>query len=248
MALKFLDENGEGNTADAANAIDYAVAHGARIVNASWGGPSFSQALYGAIRRAGDRGTMVVAAAGQRGRQRRRPARLPRGLRPAEHRVGGGHRPRPTGCSTSPTTAPRPSTSARPATTSTRPSRHCPTRAATHPSAVRRWPRPSSAGAAALYLSKFPQATVDQIKAALLQSVDPLAHARRQDRHRWSPEHRPRARRGLAVHAAHAGHDAPLGVLPDPPALPPRDAQASTRLQVAALTRLRAASACTASI
>ena len=30
MALKFLDENGEGNTADAANAIDYAVAHGAR--------------------------------------------------------------------------------------------------------------------------------------------------------------------------------------------------------------------------
>ena len=28
MALKFLDENGEGNTADAANAIDFAVAHG----------------------------------------------------------------------------------------------------------------------------------------------------------------------------------------------------------------------------
>ena len=46
MALKFLDENGEGNTADAAEAIDYAVAHGARVVNASWGGPAFSQALY----------------------------------------------------------------------------------------------------------------------------------------------------------------------------------------------------------
>ena len=67
MALKFLDENGEGNTADAANAIDFAVTNGARIVNASWGGPSFSQALYGSIRRAGERGTLVVAAAGNEG-------------------------------------------------------------------------------------------------------------------------------------------------------------------------------------
>ena len=40
MGLKFLDGNGEGNTADAANAIDYAVDHGARMINASWGGPS----------------------------------------------------------------------------------------------------------------------------------------------------------------------------------------------------------------
>ena len=67
MALKFLDENGEGNTADAANAIDYAVSHGARVMNASWGGPAFSQALYQAIRRAGEQGVVFVAAAGNDG-------------------------------------------------------------------------------------------------------------------------------------------------------------------------------------
>ena len=48
------------------------------------------------------------------------------------------------------------STSPLPATTSTRPSRPSPTRAATRPSAARRWRRRSSAGAAALYLSKLP--------------------------------------------------------------------------------------------
>jgi subtilisin family serine protease len=67
MALKFLDPFGNGNTADAAAAIDYAVDHGARVVNASWSGPQFSRALYSAIARAGDRGALVVAAAGNDG-------------------------------------------------------------------------------------------------------------------------------------------------------------------------------------
>lgn len=64
MALKFLDRNGEGNTADAAEAIDYAVANGAKVINASWGGPAFSQTLYQAVKRAGDAGVTFVAAAG----------------------------------------------------------------------------------------------------------------------------------------------------------------------------------------
>jgi subtilisin family serine protease len=64
MALKFLDSNGEGNTADAAEAIDYAVAAGANVINASWGGPAFSQTLYQAVKRAGDQGVLFVAAAG----------------------------------------------------------------------------------------------------------------------------------------------------------------------------------------
>jgi len=68
MALKFLDSDGEGNTADAANAIDYAVNHGARVINASWGGPAFSQALYQAVKRAGEKGVLFVAAAGNDGR------------------------------------------------------------------------------------------------------------------------------------------------------------------------------------
>jgi subtilisin family serine protease len=67
MALKFLDNNGSGNTADAAAAIDYAVKAGARVVNASWGGPAFSFALYKAIRNAGNQGVLVVAAAGNEG-------------------------------------------------------------------------------------------------------------------------------------------------------------------------------------
>ena len=67
MALKFLDSSGDGNTADAAAAIDYAVDHGARVINASWSGPRFSNALYSAIQRAGARGTLFVAAAGNEG-------------------------------------------------------------------------------------------------------------------------------------------------------------------------------------
>ena len=67
MPLKFLDQNGEGNTADAASAIDYAVAHGAKVINASWGGPAFSQALYDAVKRAASHSVVFVAAAGNEG-------------------------------------------------------------------------------------------------------------------------------------------------------------------------------------
>jgi len=67
MALKFMNKDGEGNTADAARAIDYAVDAGAKVINASWGGPAFSETLYEAVMRAADRGVMVVAAAGNEG-------------------------------------------------------------------------------------------------------------------------------------------------------------------------------------
>jgi subtilisin family serine protease len=68
MGLKFLDQNGEGNTADAAYAIDYAIEHGASVINASWGGPAFSQTLYEAVRRAADHDVLFVAAAGNEGK------------------------------------------------------------------------------------------------------------------------------------------------------------------------------------
>jgi subtilisin family serine protease len=67
MALKFLDRRGDGNTADAAAAIDYAVDEGAKVINASWGGPAFSNTLYAAVSRAADRGVLFVAAAGNEG-------------------------------------------------------------------------------------------------------------------------------------------------------------------------------------
>jgi len=49
---------------DAVAAIEYAVANGARIINASWGSYEYSQALYDAIGQAGEAGVLFVAAAG----------------------------------------------------------------------------------------------------------------------------------------------------------------------------------------
>lgn len=64
MACKVFDEFGFGATADEIVGIEYAVRHGAKILNNSWGGYSFSQALFDSIRRARDQGVLFVAAAG----------------------------------------------------------------------------------------------------------------------------------------------------------------------------------------
>ncbi|MFQ5718151.1 MAG: choice-of-anchor D domain-containing protein [Acidobacteriota bacterium] len=68
LPLKFLASNGGGTTAGAIGAIDYAVDIGAQIINASWGGDNFSQALFDAIDRAGAAGVLFVASAGNSGR------------------------------------------------------------------------------------------------------------------------------------------------------------------------------------
>ncbi len=70
MALKFLRSGtGTGLTSDAVTCIDYAIANGAQIVNASYGAlggaaNQFSPAELAAIRRLRDAGIIVVAAAG----------------------------------------------------------------------------------------------------------------------------------------------------------------------------------------
>jgi subtilisin family serine protease len=65
MPLKFLGGTcGSGSTAGAIAAIDYAVKKGARVINASWGGAPFSQALKDAIDNANDKGVLFCAAAG----------------------------------------------------------------------------------------------------------------------------------------------------------------------------------------
>ncbi len=64
MALKFLDAGGSGDTADAVEAIDYAVRKEAHVTSNSWGGYGTDQALYDAIDAAGDCGQLFVAAAG----------------------------------------------------------------------------------------------------------------------------------------------------------------------------------------
>ncbi|MFQ5628362.1 MAG: S8 family serine peptidase [bacterium] len=63
MPLKFLGPNG-GSTADAILAIQYATDKGARVMNASWGGGGFSQALKNAIDASG---AVFCAAAGNSG-------------------------------------------------------------------------------------------------------------------------------------------------------------------------------------
>jgi subtilisin family serine protease/subtilisin-like proprotein convertase family protein len=69
MALKFLDASGNGNTADAVAALNYASMMRSRgvdirLTNNSYVGTSFSQTLKNAIDASGDAGMLVVAAAG----------------------------------------------------------------------------------------------------------------------------------------------------------------------------------------
>ncbi|MBI4040264.1 MAG: S8 family serine peptidase [Deltaproteobacteria bacterium] len=64
MPLKFLSAGGYGTTGDAIRAIDYAVKNGAKILNNSWGGGTYSRALLDAIVASYDANTVFVVAAG----------------------------------------------------------------------------------------------------------------------------------------------------------------------------------------
>ena len=64
MALKFLDENGSGTYADAADAFYYATNQGADVISNSWGKDDFSQTMQDAINYAHSQGVIIVAAAG----------------------------------------------------------------------------------------------------------------------------------------------------------------------------------------
>jgi subtilisin family serine protease len=65
MACKILDSAGNGSVADAITGMEYARSKGARIINASWGGPSYnSAALHDAIGALRSAGIIFVAACG----------------------------------------------------------------------------------------------------------------------------------------------------------------------------------------
>lgn len=64
MPLKFLDGSGSGTTANAVNAIYYAVNNGARVINNSWGGSTYSRSLHDAYKYAYDHNVVLVTAAG----------------------------------------------------------------------------------------------------------------------------------------------------------------------------------------
>ena len=66
IPLNFMDYDGGGTVADAIPAIRYAQAQGAKVINASWGG-GCSQNLRDVIVEVGNKGTLFVAAAGNDG-------------------------------------------------------------------------------------------------------------------------------------------------------------------------------------
>lgn len=66
MPLRYYDEKGSGedNLNNTVAAIDYAIDNGATIINYSGGGAMFSRPEFLALKRAQDKGILVVAAAG----------------------------------------------------------------------------------------------------------------------------------------------------------------------------------------
>ncbi len=68
MALKFLGADGSGSTSDAVAAVYYAVNNGAQVINNSWGGSNYSQALHDALTYAYEHKVVVVSAAGNYGK------------------------------------------------------------------------------------------------------------------------------------------------------------------------------------
>jgi subtilisin family serine protease len=64
MPIRVLNENGVGSEETTAEAIDYAVANGARVINMSFAGTSSGSRLRTSVRRAYDAGVVIVAALG----------------------------------------------------------------------------------------------------------------------------------------------------------------------------------------
>ncbi|MDD4976184.1 MAG: S8 family peptidase [Bacteriovorax sp.] len=64
MSLKFLTDKGPGDTKNAIRAVDYAIKNGAQIINNSWGGGDYSQAMYDAFMAAAEKNIIITAAAG----------------------------------------------------------------------------------------------------------------------------------------------------------------------------------------
>lgn len=77
MGLKFLSAKGSGKNSNAIECIDYAIEMGVDILNNSWGGGGFSQALFDAINRSREAGILFVVAASNEGTNNDTTARYP---------------------------------------------------------------------------------------------------------------------------------------------------------------------------
>jgi subtilisin family serine protease len=68
MVVRTLDERNGGTTETAARGVDFAVRHGARVINLSFNGNEDDDALEAALGRAAQAGVLVVTSAGNDGR------------------------------------------------------------------------------------------------------------------------------------------------------------------------------------
>jgi subtilisin family serine protease len=66
LACKMMDAKGVGYTSKAADCIGRCASNGARVIQASWSGPAFSQTLKDAIQWAGTKGVLFVSSAGNK--------------------------------------------------------------------------------------------------------------------------------------------------------------------------------------
>ncbi|CAN5731157.1 hypothetical protein BH10BDE1_BH10BDE1_30370 [soil metagenome] len=168
LPLDFMNAAGQGNIGDAILAIKYAASQGARVINASWGGSPCSQTLNRTIAEIEAQGVLFVAAAGNNGADIDTSPEYPAAfVLPNQITVGASTaRDYTAGFSNfsyhlvhlfAPGSA----------IMSTYPGSRLASLSGTSMAA------PFVTGAAALIFSAHPNATVAQVRAALLNSVDP---------------------------------------------------------------------------
>jgi|GEM_PF-999039 len=80
MICRMVDRGGYSSSADIIESVDYAVANGAKIINISSGGPSYSTAEYEAMKKARDAGVIIVASAGNEAQSDQYNASFPASL------------------------------------------------------------------------------------------------------------------------------------------------------------------------
>ncbi len=64
LPLNFMDDKGNGSVSDAINAINYAVARGAKVINASWGAEVCSKILRQTVQDLEAKGVLFITASG----------------------------------------------------------------------------------------------------------------------------------------------------------------------------------------
>lgn len=191
MSVRMLNASGSGDAATAADAVDYAVANGADVINLSFAGDNTDRDLRQSIQRAYASGVIVVAAMGNESRDTDDVAVYPACLRDGDHDWVIG-----VASSDEDDT---PSTFSNYGTTCTD---------LTAPGeeiyGLQYYDRnegfadadggmwsgtsmasPIVAGAAALLRSAFPLLSVDNVRNAIKLSVDPLTNLRPAQRHKY---------------------------------------------------------------